>query len=113
MSPEWLKIFVDLGMSGLVMWVVVWIFQKTIPGLVKNFREELAMEREGLRAAVEGLRDDMRTINESLILNRNVLTYMLSRITGEMWDEISQRMQTCMKNPECPFKQSILSENKP
>lgn len=53
-SVNWLRVVTDLGSFGLVAWLFWYVFSQMLPGLNRDFRDELKQERE-ITAA--GLRD--------------------------------------------------------
>ena len=41
-----IKVFAEIGMTGLVAWIVWWTFRKTFPSMLDTFKGQLAEERK-------------------------------------------------------------------
>lgn len=46
---EELKLFTNLGMTGLVVWLVYWTVKVMFPRMVRDFRVDLREERSAIR----------------------------------------------------------------
>lgn len=64
-SFDWVKLATDIGSFGLLAWLVYYVFSSMLPGLNREFREELQKERE---ATASGLRDISRALEKLSVI---------------------------------------------
>ena len=69
MELDWLKMAVDLGSFGMVAWLVFYTFSKMLPEWSRQFREELAQEREVTAVGLKEVSEAVDRLSKLLLLH--------------------------------------------